>query len=215
MKNILIISKRETSRLRSRFRGRARIFVLMAIVLSIAISYIISQQGFLLNKDFYVIGVPPNSPVPVDERFNVVVLDRAVAQRMLYERNIDIYLDRNVAMYRDDQRSQYAIGALKQFLEKQELIRISNEYGLDEAFPLRIEVNYLKAPEGNVSAGSTERGAIDFIENDEQFLVVIPLTGVNCTAYDVFTVQIIPPTGASLTVRRIVPGNVLAVNNLH
>ena len=65
-----------------------------------------------------------------------------------------------------------------------------------------------------LSTGSTERGATDFIEADEQFLCLIPLTSVNCSAYELFTVQIIPPTGASLTVRRTVPGDLLPVMDL-
>ena len=67
-----------------------------------------------------------------------------------------------------------------------------------------------------ISTGSTERGAVDFIESDEQFTCSIPLdtAGVNCTAYETFTIQIIPPTGASLTVRRTTPGNLLPVIDL-
>ena len=50
MNNILTISKREITRLRSRFRGRSRVILLFIIGLSIVISYLISQHGFTLNK---------------------------------------------------------------------------------------------------------------------------------------------------------------------
>jgi ABC-type Na+ efflux pump permease subunit len=153
MKTILTISKREVTRLRTRFRGRSRIFILLVIVLSLFISYMASQQGFVLSRDFYTVGISPDSPVPSDERFNVVVLDRASGRRMLEERTIDIYLDGINAVYRNDQRSLYAAGALKQFLERQELVRIANEYELNTAFPLRVEVNYLEAPVDGVGTG--------------------------------------------------------------
>ena len=166
MKNILIISKREIARLRSRFRGRARIAVLSLIVISLAISYVVYQQDFVLSQDFYAVGVSPGSPAPADERFHVIPLDRSAAPGMLQEKRVDIYLDANAVAYRRDQRSQYATGALKQFLEKQELIRISNEYDIDRAFPLRIEVNYLTAAEGNFGGGA-EVSLWEIIESPE------------------------------------------------
>ena len=166
MRNILTISKREVTRLRSRFRGKSRIAILLVVVLSLAISYMVSQQGFVLSKDFYTVGVSIDGPNLSDERFHVIILDRAAGRKMLNERAIDIYLDGNTAIYRSDQRSQHAAGALKQFLEKRELIRISNEYDTDKAFPLRIELNYLKAPEGNVGT-VTEISPWDTIESIE------------------------------------------------
>jgi len=154
MKSILVISKREVTRLRSRFRGKSRIVVLAVVVLSVVISYMVSQQGFVLSKDFYAVGVSPDSGVPADERFNVITLDPVDGRMMLDEESIDIYLGGDRTEYRRDQRSQYAAGALRQYLEKRELIRIANEYDIDKAFPLRIEVNHLKAPEGDVGTGA-------------------------------------------------------------
>ena len=168
MKNILIISKREVTRLRSRFRGKSRIIIISVVALSIVISYVVSQQGFILNKDFYTIGVSPGIGVPSDERFNVVMLDHATGSAMLNRRTIDVYLGEDRVEYRSDQRSQYAAGALKQFLQKQELIRISNEYDIDKVFPLRIEVNHLKAPEGNGDINITPQvSMLDIMESVE------------------------------------------------
>ena len=65
-----------------------------------------------------------------------------------------------------------------------------------------------------LTTGSTERGTTDFIENDEQFRLVLPISA-NCSAYETFTVQIIPPTGASLTIRRVMPGNLSPVIDLN
>jgi len=166
MKNTLIIAKREITRLRSRFKGRSRLIILLVIAFAFIISYLVSQQGFVLSKDFYALGLSPGSPVPSDERFNTIALDDATGRSMLNEGNIDIYLCDNTAEYRSDERSQYATGALKQYLEKRELLRISNEYDIDEAFPLRIELNYLRAPEGNLDTG-TGVSLWDIIESTE------------------------------------------------
>jgi len=166
MKNILVISKREVSRLRSRFRGRSGIIILAVVVLSVVISYVVSQQGFILNQGFYPVGVSPDSGVPADKRFNVVVLDPAAGRAMLDEKTIDIYLGGDSTEYRRDERSQYAVGALKQFLKKQELVRISNDYDIDRAFPLRIEVNHLEVPDGNVDLG-TQVSLWDIAESAE------------------------------------------------
>jgi archaeal flagellin FlaB len=56
-----------------------------------------------------------------------------------------------------------------------------------------------------ISDGSTERGAERILEGDEQFLVVVTIPGT-LAAYDTFTLQIIPPTGATLTIQRTLPG---------
>jgi archaeal flagellin FlaB len=56
-------------------------------------------------------------------------------------------------------------------------------------------------------AGSTERGATSMIESDEvwELVVTIP-TGAACNAYDWCTIQVVPPTGASLNIKRTMPG---------
>lgn len=153
MKNILTIAKREIARLRSRFRGRSRITLLLILAVCIVISYVAYQQGFVLSKRFYTIGASPEAPALTDERFNVIAVDRTTGYTMLREKTIDIYIDRNQVRYRNDERSQLAVGALKQSLEKRELIRIADEYDLDKAFPLRIETNYLKTQQDNTGTG--------------------------------------------------------------
>ena len=64
-----------------------------------------------------------------------------------------------------------------------------------------------------ISGGSTERGTATFIEQDEQFLLTLPLANTP-SAYEEFTVQIVPPVGASLTITRTVPGKVVPVVSL-
>jgi len=61
-----------------------------------------------------------------------------------------------------------------------------------------------------------ERGDADMLEADEQMLVTVtlPLTA-DVVAYSTFNLQIIPNKGASITIRRTVPGLVTAVTDMH
>jgi archaellin len=65
------------------------------------------------------------------------------------------------------------------------------------------------------NGSSTERGSTAMMENDEIFtaLVTIPATA-SLGVYDTFTVQMIPPTGAAITVQRTLPGSMTPVVNL-
>ena len=144
MGNILTISKREITRLRTRFTGRSRLVVVAIVALSLIISYVIYHQSLTLSKDLYTVGVASDAFAITDERFNVIVLDYEMGNIMLQEKAIDLYIQGNEIISRSDERSQYTASALKQYLDHQELVRISNEYDIDTAFPLRIEVRHLK-----------------------------------------------------------------------
>jgi flagellin FlaB len=64
--------------------------------------------------------------------------------------------------------------------------------------------------------GSTERGSTDVLEQDEQFLVTVTIpTAATLAAYDSFTIQLIPPTGAALTITRTLPSALLKIMNLN
>ncbi|MCD1294412.1 ABC transporter [Methanocella sp. CWC-04] len=151
MKNILTLAKRETRRFRSRFTGRSRLIVLLILAISLALSYMVFQQGVTLSKDIYTIGVSPDGPEILDSRFNVIALDRPTGYQMLYDKTIDVFIDGDLVKSRYDGRSLYAAGALKQYFEKEEITRIKDQYDIDKAFPLRIEINYLSAPQGSQS----------------------------------------------------------------
>jgi len=150
VRNILTISKREISRFRTRFTGKSSFVILGILTICLIITYIIYHEEFALSKGLYTVGIPPDSTAITDARFNVVTLDLETGRTMLQNKAIDIYIYRNQAICRDDDRSQYAAGALKQYLERWELARIANEYSSNQAFPLRIEINHLKAPAGNL-----------------------------------------------------------------
>jgi archaeal flagellin FlaB len=56
-------------------------------------------------------------------------------------------------------------------------------------------------------SGSTERGSATMIESDEVWELVVTIPGTaSVNAYDWCTIQVIPPTGASLNVKRTMPG---------
>jgi archaellin len=68
----------------------------------------------------------------------------------------------------------------------------------------------------SLSTGSTERGAANMIEGDEVHVVTIDLPAdANVTAYKTFTIQMVPPTGATITLNRALPGTLLSVMDLH
>ena len=66
-----------------------------------------------------------------------------------------------------------------------------------------------------LAGGSTERGTANMMEFDEQHVVTvtIPATATR-EFYDEFTLQVIPPTGATLTIQRVMPGSIEKVNDL-
>jgi ABC-type Na+ efflux pump permease subunit len=145
MSKILQVAKREVGRFRARFRGRSQPVVLALIVVSLIVSYLVAQQGLVVGKDIYTIGVSPDGPAIDDLRFSVLSLDRATGQKMLADGSIDLYMDGETALARSDDRSQYAAGALRQYLEKAETTRLIEQYDINRSFPLRVEVGYLYA----------------------------------------------------------------------
>ena len=160
MRNILIIAKHEILRFSTRFRGKSRFAVIIIAFAALSIFFLISTGGSVLSKGFYAVGITPGGPKISDQRFSVLELKHADGLAMLNNKSIDIYVDNDRAFYREDQKSQYAAGALKQYLAKKELVRISNEYDVDRAFPLRVEINYLKS----AASGSTLAATVSLSE---------------------------------------------------
>ncbi len=66
-----------------------------------------------------------------------------------------------------------------------------------------------------LSSQSTERGSTNMLEDDELMVVTvtIPATATR-EAYETFTLQVIPPTGATLTIQRTLPGALSQVMDL-
>ncbi len=151
MKKILTISKWELTRIRVRFGGRSGFIILAIILLAIGAAYLAYQHGMVISKGIYTLGISFDGPVVSDQRFQVIRLEPDLGHVMLSKGALDVYLDRDRIISRDDERSQYTTGALKEYLERQELLRIAEQYDLNRAFPLRIEVSSLEARDGDLS----------------------------------------------------------------
>ena len=67
-----------------------------------------------------------------------------------------------------------------------------------------------------LASGSTERGSATLIEGDEEFTCTVDIpSDANLQPYDTFNIQVVPPTGASLTITRTLPGALDNVMNLN
>jgi len=155
MKNILIIARREVKRFTTRFRGGSRALILIILAASLLVSYFVAQGGLSLSKGMYTVGVSPDVPAIEDGRFNVVLMDNFTGYQRIRDQSIDAYVDISTVTGRNDWRSRYAMGALKQYLEKQELSRITEQYDIDRAYPLRIETHYFNVSETTTTPGES------------------------------------------------------------
>ncbi len=62
---------------------------------------------------------------------------------------------------------------------------------------------------------STERGATIAMDGDEVFEIVVDTANFeNITAHEWFVIEVIPPTGATITIKRTLPGNLKTKMNL-
>jgi len=129
--------------------------VLAIIVLALIVGFAVYQQDLVLAKGIYTIGVSPDAPPVEDKRFNIMQLDLENGLAALQDGTIDLYLWPGHVFATSAPRSQYATSALKQYLEEAELVRISQEYDIDSAFPLRVEVRELEVSKSRMSSRDT------------------------------------------------------------
>jgi ABC-type Na+ efflux pump permease subunit len=149
MKKVLQVAKREVQRFRTRFSGGSRLVILLIVIIALLVSYLVAQQGLVMGKGLYTVGVSPGGPAITDPRFNVQVLNYSDGIQMLDSGSIDLYMDGETAFSRNDLRSQYAEGALKQYLDKAQLTSFIEQYNINQSFPLRIEVE--QVPQATVA----------------------------------------------------------------
>ncbi len=145
MKTILTLAKREVTRLRSRFRGGSRPIVTIALIGVALIAYLAFRQGAIRGRGLYRVGLPPAASLAIqDSRFTTVVVPLSTGRSLLETGALDAYVDTAAAriLHRQDDRSLYTASALKLYLEKQELARLEQEYDVDAAFPLRVQVDH-------------------------------------------------------------------------
>ena len=154
MSQILRIARRELSRLRQRFSGGASPLAVVLLLAVLGLAAFALRDQVVLGSGLYRIGVSADAPAFRDSRFSTVVVDAAQGEALLSQHAIDAFVDGTRVISRNDDRSQYAVRELKQYLEQQEILRIRSAYSSDQAFPLRVGINFL-SPAG---AGGQRRG---------------------------------------------------------
>ena len=60
-----------------------------------------------------------------------------------------------------------------------------------------------------------ERGVTTMLDANEQMKIAVTLPTNHLAGYDTFTLQVIPPKGAAITISRTLPGAIAAVMDLH
>ncbi|MFO8101479.1 MAG: ABC transporter permease subunit [Dehalococcoidia bacterium] len=109
-----------------------------------------------MSRHLYTVGVSEDAPHITDERFKIIEVDPCIGHQQLWEGKLDLYIDGDDVRYRNNnERSLYALGAVKEYLEKQEILRISSEYEINQAFPLRIEARHMQVEDEITRGGET------------------------------------------------------------
>ncbi|HNA89030.1 MAG TPA: hypothetical protein PK989_06970 [Anaerolineales bacterium] len=157
MNQILVIAWREITRLRKRFGGGASPLAVIVLLGVLGVSAYFLRDTVSLGNGLYRIGVSGDVPEIKDSRFSVLEVGLDEGQALLAEQSIDVLIVGSEVFSREDDKSQFAVRALKQYMEEEELVRVGNTFAADDAFPLRVGVNYLNAaqpPAENEAAGS-------------------------------------------------------------
>jgi len=141
MHQILVMAWREMTRLRTRFGGASPVvvFLLLAAVGLLAFTL---RDAVALGSGLYRLAVSGDVPPIRDSRFAIVPVDPAQGQALLAQQAVDAWVDGVRVHAREDDRSQFALRALRQALEGLELGRIGMSYANETAFPLRVGINY-------------------------------------------------------------------------
>jgi ABC-type Na+ efflux pump permease subunit len=94
-------------------------------------------------------------PAIQDSRFAVMPVTPDEGKALLNQQSIDVLIVGPQVISRDDDKSQFAVRALKQYMEKEELVRVGGSYPEEAAFPLKVGINYLGAAQaqGQVTQG--------------------------------------------------------------
>ncbi|MCA2000820.1 MAG: ABC transporter permease subunit [Chloroflexi bacterium] len=143
MNQILVIAWREITRLRKRFSGGASPVAVALLMAAVGLSAFALRDTVSLGSGLYRVGVSGDVPAIEDSRFAVVEVDADEGRALLDSKSIDVWIDGAQVVSRPDDKSQYAVRALKQYMEKAELIRVANSFPQEDAFPLRVGINYL------------------------------------------------------------------------
>src|SRR5689334_11909603 len=128
LNQIFIIALRELTRLRKRFHGSASPLAAISLLVLVGLSAFAVRNTSLLGSGLYQIGVTGDVPPIHDSRFTVIQVDVEQGRTLLHQHSIDVLMDGTRVFSREDHKSQYALHALKQYMEEEELARIRNTY---------------------------------------------------------------------------------------
>ena len=168
MNQILVIAWREVTRLRKRFGGGASPLAVLLLLAVLGLSAYFLRDTVSLGSGLYRIGVSGDVPPIQDGRFAVVEVDSEKGKALLEGHVIDVLIDGPQVVSRDDDKSQFAVRALKQYMEKEELLRVGNSFAEADAFPLRVGINYLNAEQ---AAGQNDAGAASPAAKPEEIII--------------------------------------------
>ena len=143
MNRVLVIAWREVSRIRKQFGSRTSALVVLAFLIVLGLSAFALWNTLTLGSGLYQIGVSGNVPPIRDSRFVLIHTDAEQGKKLLEGHRIDVLIDGSQVLSRPDPKSQYAVRALKQYMEEAELERVGNTYPESDAFPLRARIHYL------------------------------------------------------------------------
>ena len=171
MNQILVIAWREVTRLRKRFGGGGSPLTVLVLLGVLGFTSYTLRDSVSLGNGLYRVGVSGDVPAINDSRFSVMEVSPEDGQVLLTEKKIDLLIVDAQVFTREDDKSQFAERAMKQYMEKEELVRVGNSFAQGEAFPLRVGINYLGAEQP--SAGNE---AVDvLIQGANHFAIAHPL----------------------------------------
>ncbi len=182
MKQVWTIAWREVSRLRQRFHGGVSPLAFLLLLGMVGALAFASRDTMTLGYGLYRVGVMSDAADIRDSRFVVQSVDAASAPALLESRAVDVVVDGGAVRTRADNKSQYAVGALKRYLAKQQIIELAATQEITRAFPLRVQVHYLDAandtpPEPFIP--SLQTPPTPFGQVLVAFLYILPLTFIS------------------------------------
>jgi len=177
MRQILVIALREITRLRRRFSGAASPLTVVILLLVLGAAAYSLRQMAVLGSGLYRVGVTGDVPTIQDERFAVMTVEAQNGRALLDQGAIDVWINADRVIARDDEKSRYAVGALRRYLEKRELERINTSYEFDRAFPLRVGISYvepapLPTPAAVAAGGAAPAPAPSLAEASEAEVII-------------------------------------------
>lgn len=184
MRLILTIAKWELKRLMLRFGGRLRYVILATVLLAFGASYLVYHSGIVSGKELYTVGVSTDAPEIFDKQFRVIKVDAERGVSMLNQHTLDVYIDGNLVVSRNDERSAYVRDSLLKYLADQELFRIAEQYDSSRAFPLRVEIVPLERKQQDSTAGNGLTSAPDIGTDDAALVVKSQTTPGDISRYE-------------------------------